>query len=218
VSAVGHEVDVTIADLVADLRAATPSAAAELLVPDGATLRLMLRRRREQVELAAARALRTHAQRLDQLQQRLQAQRPAARLERGRQRLSELRHRLSTRARTSLDPRRERSARLLLRLQAVHPRQRIEHGRGRLQLALQRERTALQRALERRTLRLQALARALAAVSPIATLARGYAILSDEQGTVLRAAHQAQPGQALHARLSDGELSLRVESAPPRAR
>lgn len=95
VSAVGHEVDFSIADFVADLRAPTPSAAAELLVPDAASLERHLRQLRQRLATLQQRRLHALIQRTDHLLARLQAQRPQTRLSRDRERLAHLRHRLA---------------------------------------------------------------------------------------------------------------------------
>ena len=169
VSAIGHEVDTTLADFVADLRAPTPSAAAELLVPDRTELSAALRRQRGRIDESMRRRLDGVAQRADRAWLRLQALRPNARLERGAARLIELRRRLDA--------------------QLLQP-------------------------LEQRKLRLLGLARALDAVSPLATLQRGFSILRDADGTIVRSVAQIHPTQSLTAKLADGEIALRVELSP----
>jgi exodeoxyribonuclease VII large subunit len=210
VSAVGHEVDFSIADFVADLRAPTPSAAAELLVPDAqATLR-HLRQLRQRLALFEQRRLQSLTQRVDHLLARLQAQRPQARLSRDRERLAHLRHRLLTVLREHQQRDRIRLDRLHGRLLARHPQQQLPLLQRRLAEQSQRLRQAIARQLERDRHVLQQAARTLHAVSPLATLERGYAILFDADGKVLRSAQGVESGDALRARLADGELTLRV--------
>jgi exodeoxyribonuclease VII large subunit len=218
VSAVGHEVDITIADFVADLRAPTPSAAAELLVPDRSELLGLLRRRRQQLTNASRRTRESRGQRLDQVYHRLHAQRPAARLQRGHERLASLQRRLVVQVAQALRLRRERRLRLGLRLGALHPRRQwLEFGR-RLASTGDRQHAAVLRRLERHALRLRELGRALNAVSPLATLDRGYATLRDAaSGRVLSSTSKVQSGTALIARLADGEIDLRVEAVRPDA-
>jgi exodeoxyribonuclease VII large subunit len=193
VSAVGHEVDFTIADFAADLRAPTPSAAAEILVPDGSTIRRSLQHEEARLETLMLRRLQNAAQRVDHSWARLRAQHPRARLQRGSEHLAHLR------------------ARLL----AQHPLIRLTQRHERL-AALQRQLTvALERRLDRRQQHLAELARALNAISPLATLQRGYAILLDrDRGHVLRSAEQVRASAHLIARLADGEVTLRHEAKP----
>jgi exodeoxyribonuclease VII large subunit len=212
VCAVGHEVDFSIADFVADLRAPTPSAAAEVLTPDRSELLALLARRRTQLDNCARRGLENRAQRLDQLQQRLHAQRPAARLQRGRERLAGLHQRLQRHPDLVLKRLRDRHAQLLARLQRQHPRERVAAMRTRLMLARDRQQALTVRFVERRALQLASLGRALNAVSPLATLKRGYAVLSDPaSGSVLRLASDIAPGSQVDAKLSDGTIRLRRE-------
>ncbi len=210
VSAVGHEIDFSIADFVADLRAPTPSAAAELLVPDAVAVERHLRQWQQRIVALQQRQLQSHAQRLDHLMARLQAQRPQARLAGDRQRLIDLRRRLTSVFREHAQLRQARLERLHARLLAQHPNTRLSLLGRRLAEQDQRLRRAMTHILERRQTRLQHTARALHAVSPLATLERGYAIVFDADGQVLRSAKGVVAGTPLRARLADGELSLRV--------
>ena len=212
VSAVGHEIDFSIADFVADLRAPTPSAAAEVLTPDRGELLAVLARRRTQLENCARRHREVRAQRLDQLQQRLHAQRPQARLQRGGERLRDLAAHLQRHPRAMLLRLQERRALLAARLARVHPRQRVTVLAARLAQARTRQQLLTVRALENRALQVAALGRALNAVSPLATLGRGYALLLDPAtGRVLRRVDDIAPGAQVDARLADGTLRLKRE-------
>jgi exodeoxyribonuclease VII large subunit len=211
VSAVGHEIDYTIADFAADLRAATPSAAAELLVPDGTDLLRMVDRQHSRLQQRMHRLLETRAQRLDHLIARINAQRPQARLARARERLAALRVRLFERARSDQQRRASRTLQLHTRLLAHHPRLRVERDCGRLRSFDERLRVGVSHALERRRNRVAALVRTLHAVSPLATLERGYAIVMDGQsGRVVRAVGEVRANAALRIRLIDGELDVRA--------
>lgn len=190
VCAIGHEVDFALAEFAADLRAATPSAAAELLVPQRTELHAVVARLHARLDAVHTRRLAALSQRADHAFLRLRALRPHARLERGRARLDALAR----------------------RLQAA-PMQPLRRYRERLTHLWQRRQTAIARRLERPALRLAGLARALEAVSPLATLGRGYAILLDaDSGRVIQRVADATPNQKINARLSDGMLPLRVDT------
>src|SRR6201991_20328 len=211
VSAVGHEVDFTIADFVADLRAATPSAAAELLVPDGADLSRQLDRLRQRMTTLVTRRLQAAAQRADHWQARLNAQRPQARLARDAQRLESLRRRLYVSISQSNSLRRARLERLQARLTAQHPKLRLTPSRIRIADLRQRMTVAMSRRIERDRLRLAQQARPLHAVSPLATLERGYAIVFDDRDAVVRRASDVALGERLRVMLGNGEIKVRRE-------
>ncbi|GAA0902147.1 exodeoxyribonuclease VII large subunit [Rothia nasimurium] len=211
VSAVGHEVDFTIADFVADLRAATPSAAAELLVPDGADLERRLDRLRQRMATLMARRLQAAAQRADHWQARLNTQRPQARLARDAQRLEALRRRLHMSIGQANALRRARLERLQARLAARHPRLRLDPSRARLAELRQRMSSAIGRRLERERARVAQQGRTLHAVSPLATLERGYAIVFDERDAIVRRAADVAVGERVRVMLGEGELRLRRE-------
>jgi exodeoxyribonuclease VII large subunit len=217
VSAVGHEIDFSIADFAADLRAATPSAAAELLVPDAQALDRHLHQLMHRLQQLQHRRLQAQTQRLDHLLARLQAQRPQARLARDRERLGQLQRRLHATLHERLRIQAHRLERLHARLLAQHPRQRLHLLQRRLAERERSLRQCMNHRLERTRLTLRQSARALQAVSPLATLERGYAIVFDREGHVLRDARSAPPGTPLRARLAEGELALRVvpDTPPP---
>ena len=210
VSAVGHEIDFSIADFVADLRAPTPSAAAELLVPDAVAISRHLQQLQQRLLTLQQRKLQGQAQRLDHLFTRLQTQRPQARLARDHERLLHLQRRLSAVLREQSQRRHTRLERLHARLLALHPRARLPLLARRLAEQDQRLRRAIAYTLERQQTTLRHAGHALHAVSPLATLERGYAILFDANGQVLRSANNVAAGTALRARLADGELPLKV--------
>lgn len=211
ISAVGHEIDFSLADFAADLRAATPSAAAELLVPDRLELLAQVAQLRRRMDAAITRQHLALAQRSDQAGLRLQALRPQLRLERGGHRLSLLRSRLDSALLGGLNARLERLRRCAQGLEQQHPRERLSAQRLRSALLEQRLRSSIRRKLDQGNSSLQNLARALNSVSPFATLARGYSVLRDPlTGAVLRRSQDAQPGQALDATLAEGALRVAV--------
>lgn len=215
VAAVGHEIDFTLVDFAADLRAPTPSAAAELLVPDAALLRTRLTRLHAQLQRRAAQALQRLAQRLDAWQARLHNQHPAQRLARARERLQALHARLYSQLPAHLTLLRARVQQLRGHLQVSALRNRLDAARMRLAVVQARQQQTLRTLLHQHQARLEALRRALHAISPLATLERGYAIVFDAEGQIVRTARAVHPGQAVHARFADGDISLIVTPDAP---
>ncbi|MBN1935299.1 MAG: exodeoxyribonuclease VII large subunit [Anaerolineae bacterium] len=167
ISGVGHEIDFTIADLAADVRAPTPSAAAEIAVPDQIEVR-------GQLNALSSMIMQTVQSRLERLcrdmniaQQRLNSRSPASAVARERQRVDDL---------------------------------------------ARRQERAWQHVLTLKCAQLEGLGHRLAGLNPYATLERGYAIVCDETGRVVRTVSQIQPDQSLRVRVSDGEFAARVES------
>jgi exodeoxyribonuclease VII large subunit len=211
VSAVGHETDVSIADFVADVRAPTPSAAAELLAPDSSDLQRRLDGLERRLQLHLRSQLQQAGLRLEALRRRLRH--PGERLQQQAQRLDELEQRLQRGLQRRLEQAGERLARLEARLAAQHPGRPLALLRQRLDSLAQRLPRAIQQQLHNQQQQLQALVQTLQVVSPLATLSRGYSILLDEHGRAIRSAQQTRPGQRLRARLDEGTLELRVEGS-----
>lgn len=209
VSAVGHETDVSIADFVADVRAPTPSAAAELLAPDSSELVQRLHNLQRRLVLHMQGRLARERLRLEGVSRRLRH--PGERLRQQAQRLDDLDMRLRRAFAQRLANQYERLARLDARLAAQHPGRNLALLRQRLDGLAARLPRAMQGQLRSQRQQLGALAAQLQIVSPLATLGRGYSILLDERGQAVRSAAQTQPGQRLKARLSEGELDVRVE-------
>ncbi|USR38779.1 exodeoxyribonuclease VII large subunit [Ectopseudomonas hydrolytica] len=209
VSAVGHETDVSIADFVADVRAPTPSAAAELLAPDSSELVQRLHNMQRRLVLHMQGRLARERLRLEGVSRRLRH--PGERLRQQAQRLDDLDMRLRRAFAQRLANQYERLARLDARLAAQHPGRNLALLRQRLDGLAARLPRAMQGQLRSQRQQLGALAAQLQIVSPLATLGRGYSILLDERGQAVRNAAQTQPGQRLKARLSEGELDVRVE-------
>jgi exodeoxyribonuclease VII large subunit len=211
VSAVGHETDFSLSDFAADLRAPTPSVAAELLVPNRTDLDVRLQGLQRRLSSLQLQSLRQSMQRADRAVLRLQAMRPQARLLLLQRRQLEARRRLESAWREQLERRRSSLRHAAAVLRATQPQRRLAMLRERLQSLGLRPQAAVARELQRDMLKLRALARSLEAVSPLATVARGYSIIADAEGRLVRSVSQVQPGDAVSARLSDGELKLRVE-------
>ncbi|WP_434030758.1 exodeoxyribonuclease VII large subunit [[Pseudomonas] boreopolis] len=214
VSAVGHETDFTLADFAADLRAPTPSVAAELLVPDQRELALRVQRARTRLLQLQRHRLDQAMQRSDRAALRLNARSPQARLQLLRRRQEEaLRHLQAQRRQTfeRLHGRLQRAGALLRLHDPVR-----ELPRLRQRLLAANPQPPLLRRLQQEALRLRGLARSLETVSPLATVARGYAILTRaDDGRLVRSREQVHAGERLHARIGDGTLGLRVEQEDP---
>ena len=213
ISAVGHETDFSLTDFAADLRAPTPSAAAELLTPDRIDLLGRTRQLQRHVDTAQRRLLQDHHQRVDRLGLRLQAMRPQARLDALRTRQDTAMRRLTSALDRQLQQQRARLRHADAVLQAQSPGRRLQMLRQQLEALRGRPEAALRRRLQRDALQLRGLARSLEAVSPLATIARGYSILQRDDGTVVRRVGDVATGDALQARLSDGSVRVRVESS-----
>jgi exodeoxyribonuclease VII large subunit len=211
VSGVGHEVDFTIADLAADVRAPTPSAAAELVVPDGAEWLNGLARVSSRLRRALARILASRAERLRWLAGRAAQVSPVARLAQQSQRLDELEQRLQRSLRHSLAVRKSLLAEHRSRLWRASPATRVHSTLTRHGALQARLGAAMQLRLRRLRERLLPLIGTLNAVSPLATLARGYAIVSNADGSILRDANEAKPGTRIEARLANGRIRATVD-------
>ena len=189
ISGVGHETDFTIADFCADLRAPTPTAAAELVAQPRSVWLGALDLLTDRLQDGVQRHLDQRGQRLDQLAARLG--RPSGLAVREQQRLAQLAERM-------------RHATLLKLQQLTHNQKALEAD---FPYKLQRSLVDRHQRLERAALRLQLL-------DPRLVLQRGYALLSDAEGRTITSVHQAPPGTALQATLADGSLDLTVRSAP----
>jgi len=210
VSAVGHETDVTIADFVADLRAPTPSAAAELVVPTRDSVR-------DRIAAAESKVLQGMQYRLAMLDRRLRQQGVDRalgvlhrRVGRGLQRVDEQEYRLREHLRVTLDARERARRGLEGRLQRFDMRPRLAAGRRRLDAGQSLAVESIRRRLARRRSTFEQLVTQLNALSPLMVLERGYAIVSNQSGIVKDAA-AAPAASRIHVRLAKGELDAVVE-------
>lgn len=217
VSAVGHEIDFTIADFVADQRAPTPSAAAEMLSPDGAEWSARFERTAMRLtRLTEDKLLRLQGG-LRQVYGRLGRQHPGRRLRDHAQRLDELDVRLRNAWRMTHRNSGLALSQLRQRLAARDPRHRIRQDAARCQSLHQRLLAAQSREMARQRLALSSLVRHLEAISPLATVARGYAIIQAQNGQVIRQADSVTAGDKVTARLASGRLNCLVESVEPKS-
>jgi len=218
VSGVGHEVDFTIADFVADERAPTPSGAAERVVPDRAEWLRSLAATGQRIALAMRRRLGDQRNALQVREQRLARAHPGVVLRQHAQRLDELEGRLRLAVRRRLERASQRHAAANALLMRASPALRLAALRLRLDAAGRNLSRAVASRLVDRRQRLELAVRALNTVSPLATLDRGYAIVADAHGKVLQDAAALGPGDRVTARLARGRFTaevLVVEPAPP---
>lgn len=210
VSAVGHEVDFTIADFVADVRAPTPSAAAELLSPDREAWLQRLQRVESRLEQVTRQQLQQRKQQLLWLGKRLKH--PGQRLQDNAQRLDELELRMAQAQRNLMRHNLARLDTLRARLARHSPVMRLERLQQTQTELHRRLHQAMDFSLKQRQQQLAYHARALETVSPLATLNRGYAIVSaGKSDKVLHRSDQVQVGDTVRARLHHGGLLCRVE-------
>lgn len=211
ISAVGHEVDFTIADFVADVRAPTPSAAAELVSPNQVEIAQQLR----QLEHAFIRHWQQHRrarlQRLEHARARLQH--PGQKLTAQMQALDQLELRLTRALRRRLQQACVALGNQQQRLQQVRPTKLLVQHQQSLQHQVQRLHAAGRANMARHQRHLQRSAELLHSVSPLNTLNRGYAIVQDENNTVICDASQVAVGQRVKARLKQGALYCQVVKA-----
>jgi exodeoxyribonuclease VII large subunit len=207
VSGVGHETDFTIADFVADVRAPTPSAAAELLSQDGEELLDSF----EGFEILLTRALRKQLATLTQSLVHLRARlrHPGQRLRDLMQKLDDLELRLNRARQQTLREREARLNSLFARLRGQHPGQRLPALQQRVATLDLRLSRAVTLQLREQKTRLQHLAERAQLASPLAILSRGYAI-AESEGRVLRSVDEARAGATLTARLADGQITATI--------
>ena len=209
VCGVGHEIDVTIADLVADVRAPTPSAAAELATPDG----LALLHRAAMAGTALQTALRSRLQQygktLQALEGRLQVRHPARQIMHQGQRVDDLESRLQQALARGLQRRLLLLGTLSKQLHSHSPRVQLAQDRAALRTWQVRLQSITEARLARYRSQLEVIARALNTVSPLATLERGFAVVR-QHSDVLTDASKLSPGDRLTTRLASGEFDSSV--------
>ena len=216
ISGVGHESDFTITDLVADQRAPTPSAAAELAAPHIDEILIRLRKLDQQLqqnfqELHLGRkqqSLRFLAHRLDRVS-------PAARLQQQMQKLDELERRLQTGWSKYQTVQREKWRHHHIRLKNARPSRRIKEYQQQLEIRTQQFQVHMRTALESRRASLAEMARTLTAVNPMAVLGRGYAFVTRKDGVIVDRLKRLESQNHIVVRIVDAELDCTIDEVHP---
>jgi len=211
VTGIGHEIDFTIADFVADHRAATPSAAAESVSPDQLEWMDQLSRLESRLSRQFNNQLLQQAASLQRLEKRLQRNHPGHHLREKAQRLDELEVRSLRSMRSKLQNSQANLLTASAKLQQHTPKQRVKTLYAEQRNLEQRLIRAVEKNLDRPRQKLISLGRALDAISPLATLSRGYAIVSrHSDGKILRSCEKSDVGDVVEARLHKGSLLCQV--------
>lgn len=214
ISAVGHEIDTTISDYVADLRAPTPSAAAELVSPDGAEIQAQLDQQKQRLSSAMQRYLAHHTQQLQNSHQRLLIQHPQAQLMQQAQKVDELSSRLH-RAMSHQQHRAQSRVTLAQhRLAQFHPEQKLRYAHQHLDSLKEKLTRTMQASQQQHTQQLALLAARLDSVSPLAVLSRGYSITKSGE-KVVKSTQDVTAGDLLTTELHDGRLQTQVIDVTP---
>jgi exodeoxyribonuclease VII large subunit len=210
VTGIGHEIDFTIADFVADARAPTPSGAAELVAPDRVACLEALARMETRMTACMRRELRAVSSRFSNAGARLKQAHPGMRLAHQAQRLDDLEQRLAGAAAAVLHTRRHRLNDAVTRLVQRSPEHLVRRGGGREEVLRARLEHVAEQYLSRLSHRVALAKKSLEMASPLATLARGFAIVTRPDGTLVTDARSVPAGEEVEARLASGRLRARV--------
>jgi exodeoxyribonuclease VII large subunit len=213
ISAVGHEIDFSLSDFAADIRAPTPSAAAELLVPEKSELAARIEQIKNRLHAASQRLQQSRQQRVDESFLRLRLHDPQTRMAQARQRLLQAQQHLAKNFQLLAQAKLARLRIAMAGLERQQPQQILQRHQLRLSTLNQSLHSAAARQLQTKIAHLRELGRGLSAVSPLATLSRGYAIIRrEDDGSVVRDSNEVKKGEALIAQLQTGKIHLEVKS------
>ncbi len=215
VSAIGHEIDTTICDFVADMRAPTPSAAAELIVPSAAELQHRISRQQRQLQIIWRRHLDRQMLRLDNLKSKLHS--PERVLEMASQRVDDAIERITRALSNRLRFLRLGLATHTRHLHALGPTTQLNIASTTVRTLQSRLKFGVTQRLEHQQQRLSALSRMLNSVSPLPTIGRGYGLVTDNNGNVVSSVAGLEPGNQTITYLQDGSIIAQIEEIHPGA-
>ncbi|MEK3824181.1 MULTISPECIES: exodeoxyribonuclease VII large subunit [Paenibacillus] len=211
ISAVGHETDFTIADFASDLRAATPTAAAELAVPNRAELMEQIARRQRQLQNSLKQRAVYHRERLTRLQRSPVLVHPRRTLMQHTERLDMLHQRLQRSVDTRMKWTGEKQERLRTALQRFNPREQVNTARRDNAAARKQLELAMRSITRSKQQQWKSLVRHLDALSPLKVMSRGYSLVYDEQEQqLIKSINDVQPGDSVKIKLADGQLDCQV--------
>ena len=211
VSGVGHEVDITIADFVADHRAATPTAAAETVTPDQQAWMQTLDWYQSRLQQLAGEKITRAGERLSWLRTRLTQQHPLANLQRLGQRVNDIDKRMRMTMDYKIRAASDRMQHLHTRLLSCSPAINIRNYRNNIERLQQQAQFHIRSAVEQRKSHLSTLASTLNAISPLQTLSRGYSITSNADGQAITNTDSVSQNELINTRLHSGQLLSRIE-------
>ena len=211
VSGVGHEVDITIADFVADHRAATPTAAAETVTPDQQAWMQTLDWYQSRLQQLAAEKITRAGERLSWLRTRLTQQHPLSNLQRLGQRVNDIDKRMRMTMDYKIRAASDRMQHLHTRLLSCSPAINIRNYRNNIERLQQQAQFHIRSAVEQRKSHLSTLASTLNAISPLQTLSRGYSITSNADGQAITNTDSVSQNELINTRLHSGQLVSRIE-------
>ena len=214
VSAVGHETDYSIADFVADQRAPTPSAAAELTTPDREELQSLLAHRQRQLRGLVERSLTRSQERLDWCKRRGGFHSPKRYFQRVTQLLDDRQDSLEACVRGRAKALQQHLKRQAQTLRVLSPDAQLRRTEEKVAIQAGRLRGALKRCMDQRAEQLEQREKQLRALGPEQTLARGYSMILDSKGGVISSARSMQDGDQIKIRMSDGDRDARIEDEP----
>jgi exodeoxyribonuclease VII large subunit len=211
ISAIGHEIDFTLCDFAADIRAATPSAAAELLAPDKLELAARTNDLHARLIQASRRHLQSRQQSADQLFLNLKSLSPFLQIAQRKQRLQKTESVLVRNFSLLLQAKLTLCRQLGARLERMHPAQNLREKQQKLRYVSDAMHRASANHMKTKISTLRGLARSLEAVSPLSTLTRGYAIIKNKENKVVSSVHNVSMGNSLKTQFQDGYLLVQVK-------